>query len=120
MRKLITILGMVGVAGLSAVSGSNAAPVSGYDALYNAVISSCSLPDGTVDDCASAITAYSGALITADVDIGAANQSFSEARSEVFALNAADPEFQAAIDALFEELLPDSGAIGPVDPSPVL
>ncbi len=114
MRKLITVLGMVGIAGLSVVSTSQAAPVSGYDGLYNAVISSCSLPDGTVDACSAAITAYAGALINADVAIEVANQSFSEARLEVFALNAGDEEFQAVIDALFEELLPDSGAIGVV------
>ena len=143
MRKLITVLGMVGIAGLSAVSSSQAAPVAGYDGLYDAVISSCSLPAGTVDTCSAAITAYAGALINDGVAIEVANQSFSEARLEVFALNAADEEFQAVIDALFEELLPDSGAIGggaaagagdtgpsiveggtgapaPVDPSPVL
>ena len=110
MRKLITTIATAGVFGISAVTAASAAPVGGYEALYATVIASCSLPNGTLEACEAAINGYSSALVVS-VDISVANQSFSEARLEVFALNAPDPEFQARIDALFELLLPDSGAI---------
>jgi hypothetical protein len=117
MRKLITVLGMAGLVGLSAVSGSIAAPVSGFESFYDAVYSNCTLPDGAVPACETAINAYAEALVGA-VDLDTANQSFSELRLEVFAANDPDPEFQAEIDRLFELLLPDSGAIGvPVSPT---
>jgi len=101
---------------MSVASSANAAPVPGFEALYGTLISSCSLPDGTIPACEAAINAYASALVGA-VDLDAANLSFSAARLEVFELNAVDEEFQASIDALFELLLPESGAIGPV-PSP--
>lgn len=112
MRKLITTLAMAGVLGMSAMSTANAAAVGGYDGLYATLITSCSLPNGTLEACEAAINGYSSALVVS-VDIAVANQSFTEARKEVFALNAADEKFQADIDALFELLLPDSGAILP-------
>ena len=113
MRKLITTIATAGVLSMTALSATLAAPVAGYEALYTALITSCSLPntEGKVAECEAAINAYSGALVVG-VDLVVANQSFSEARLEVFALNASDEEFQAQIDALFELLLPDSGAIG--------
>ena len=111
MRKLIMAVAAAGALGLGATSGTVAAPVPGFEGLYSTLIASCSLPDGTEAACEAAITAYADALVAA-VDIEVANQSFSEARQEVFALNGGDATFQAAIDALFELLLPDSGAIG--------
>jgi hypothetical protein len=114
MRTLIMNLAMAGVLGMSAMTTASAAPAGGYDDLYAAVITSCSLPAGTLEACEAAINGYSSALVVS-VTLPVANQSFSEARKEVFALNAADEEFQAAIDALFELLLPDSGAILPVE-----
>lgn len=111
MRKLIMAAATVSMLGLGATSGTVAAPVPGFEGLYSTLIASCSLPDGTEVACEAAITAYADALVAA-VDIEVANQSFSEARQEVFALNTSDETFQAAIDALFELLLPDSGAIG--------
>lgn len=111
MRKLIMAVATAGTLGLGAASGTVAAPVPGFEGLYSTLIASCSLPDGTEAACEAAITAYADALVAA-VDIEVANQSFSEARQEVFVLNGGDVTFQAAIDALFELLLPDSGAIG--------
>lgn len=111
MRKLIMAVATASTLGLGATSGTVAAPVPGFEGLYSTLIASCSLPDGTEAACEAAITAYADALVAA-VDIEVANQSFSEARQEVFALNGSDVTFQAAIDALFELLLPDSGAIG--------
>jgi hypothetical protein len=122
MRRLITLFGMVGMFGLTAVSSTVAAPVPGYEGLYNTVYTSCTLPDGSLAACESAINGYAGALV-ADVEPEAALQSFIALRSEVFAANSADDEFQAQVDALFELLLPDSGAIGlgapgdPIDPA---
>lgn len=112
MRRLTTILGMVGLVSLGAVSGSTAAPVPGFDALYSANFTSCTLPDGTLAACEAAINAHVDALIAGGVDQATSNSSFTALRSEVFTANAADSAFQAAIDALFESLLPDSGAIG--------
>lgn len=110
MRKLITMMATAGVLGLSAVGAVNAQPIAGYENLYATLITSCSLPNGTVEDCEDAINAYAGALVTT-VDEAIANGSFTEARLTVFVANEPDPVFQAEIDALFELLLPDSGAI---------
>ena len=111
MRKLITTIATAGVLGMAAISASNAAPVSGYEGLYSAVFTSCTIPTGTVPTCETAINACAGALASA-VDLEVANASFTALRSEVFAANAADEGFQAEIDALFELLLPGSGALG--------
>ena len=118
MRKLIMAVATATTLGLGATSGTVAAPVPGFEGLYSTLIASCSLPDGTEAACEAAITAYADALVAAGVDIEVANQSFSEARQEVLALNGGDVTFQAAIDALFELLLPDSGAIGGTLPAP--
>jgi len=108
-----------------------AAPVVGnpdYVTLYTALIASCTIPNGSVAACTQAITAYSTRLAddAATVSLDIANASFTQARAEVFAANspepfAADPpvfestkDFQADIDALFEQLLPDSGDVGPL------
>lgn len=111
MRRLVASIVTAGVLSVASLSGANAAPVPGYEALYNAVFVNCTLPDGTLQTCEAAINEYAGALVAA-VELPVANQSFTELRLEVFDANAADEEFQADIDALFELLLPDSGALG--------
>lgn len=92
-------------------SASFAAPITGYEALYQAVFTDCTLPNGTVERCENAINAYATAIV-AEVDLSAANLSFSALRQEVFDANVVDEPFQIEIDELFELLLPDSGAIG--------
>ncbi|MCR6673613.1 hypothetical protein [Devosia ginsengisoli] len=113
MRRLVASIVTAGMLSVAGLSGANAAPVPGFEDLYNTVFTSCTLPDGTLAACEAAINAYASALV-ANVELTVANQSFSELRQEVFVANAADEEFQADIDALFELLLPDSGAIGAV------
>lgn len=128
MRKLITTIATAGVLGMAAISLSFAAPVPGFEAQYSAVFASCTIPAGPVpvpaaastaarSACEAAINAYSGALATS-VELAVANESFTALRLEVFAANAPDKAFQTMIDALFELLLPDSGALGPVVASP--
>ncbi len=112
MRKLITTLAMAGVLGLGTASATSAAPVLGFEGLYSAVAVACSVPTGTLAACEAAINAYAAALV-ANVDISVANKSFQELRGEVFTANAPDQPFQADVDALFELLLPESGAIAP-------
>lgn len=113
MRRLVASIVTAGMLSVAGLPGANAAPVPGFEDLYNTVFTSCTLPAGTLAACEAAINAYASALV-ANVELTVANQSFSELRLEVFAANAADEEFQADIDALFELLLPDSGAIGAV------
>lgn len=91
-----------------------AAPVAGFEALYDAVLTACTPPAGTVEACETAINAYSAALVAAGVDPAVALQSFTELRAEVAAAGGGD-----AIEALFEELLPESGAVGGAQASPV-
>lgn len=112
MRKLITTLAMAGVLGLGTASVGSAAPVPGFEGLYSAVAAACSLPSEDLAACELAINAYAAALV-ANVDISVANKSFQELRSEVFAANEPNQDFQADVDALFELLLPDSGAVAP-------
>lgn len=111
MQKLVTVLATASMLGFGSLSPAFAEPVGGYDDLYNTMITACSLPDGTVLDCNDAITAYATALVNDNVDEDTSNKSFMEARAYVFEVNEPDPEFQADIDALFELLLPNSGAI---------
>ncbi|MEQ9637532.1 MAG: hypothetical protein RLW68_15810 [Devosia marina] len=117
MRKVITLLGATGFAGLAAMSSAQAAPVPGYEVLYEAVFLACT-PDAGVAPvvavCTDAINAYAGALIAGGVSEEAALQSFAALRIEV-----AVADGGLLIDAAFEELLPDSGAIGPIAASPV-
>lgn len=91
-----------------------AAPVPGFEDFYAAVLSACTPPAGTPAACEAAINAYSAALVAAGVDPAVALQSFTELRAEVAAQGGGD-----VIEALFEELLPDSGAVGGNDASPV-
>jgi hypothetical protein len=111
MQKLVTILSTAGVLSFAALANVSGAPIAGFESLYSTLITACSLPAGTVADCEVAINSYAGAIVDA-VSLESANASFSEARAEVFSLNASDEPFQAEIDALFELLLPNSGAIG--------
>lgn len=113
MRKLIPTMAM-GLFAVASMSVANAAPVPGFEALYQAAFAACTPPAGTPEACEAAINAYSAALVAAGVDPVVALQSFTELRAEVAAAGGG-----AVIDALFEELLPESGAVdGPVDASP--
>ena len=109
MRKLIATVLLASALGTSVVSAPNAAPVPGFESLYTAVFAACTPPAGTAGACEAAINAYSAALVAAGVEPAVALASFTELRSEVVAAGGA-----AEIDALFEALLPESGAIGPV------
>lgn len=110
MRKLITTLAIAGVLGSMAPLGAIAAPVPGYEAQYTAVVTACTLPSDSLPDCEASINNYAGDLVGI-VDLAVANESFVALRAEVFAANEPDEPFQEAVDALFELLLPDSGAI---------
>ena len=112
MRKLVA--GLVLASGLSApfVSASSAAPVTGFETQYSAVSGNCTIPLGALDTCEQAINAYAAALAAA-VELEVANQSFTELRSEVFTVSEPNEPFQVDGDALFELLLPESGALGP-------
>jgi hypothetical protein len=112
MRKLITTLAMAGVLGLSAVSAATAAPVPGFEAQYNAVLGACAGAAANPEACEAAILAYSGALVAAGVAPAVALQSFTELRTEV-----AEAGGSLEVASLFEELLPESGAVGD-NPSP--
>ncbi len=116
MLKRVGILVSMGALGLMAIAPAAAAPVNGYTAQYNAVFTSCTLPDGTVPACEAAINIYAQAIVGA-VELAEANTSFQALRGEVWAANEADAVFRRQIDALFELLLPESGSIGPA-PSP--
>lgn len=102
------------VVSLAGVGYAVAAPVPGFQANYTANFAACTLPNGTLAACETAINAHSAALVAAGIDLATANTAFTALRSEVFVANAADEDFRGLIDALFEQLLPDSGAIGPV------
>jgi hypothetical protein len=115
MRNLITTIATAGVISLASLSPSIAAPVPGFEALYGAAFAACTPSNGVPPSpaaCEAAILAYSEALIAAGIAPAVALASFTELRTEVVAAGGG-----AAIDALFEELLPESGDIGPV-PSP--
>ena len=115
MRKHLPAVALVLGMSFSSASGIAAAPVSGnpdYVGLYVAVFAQCTVPAGSLSACVSAFYAYANRVVADGVVFGTANESFSALRLEVFAANESDPAFQAQIDALFEELLPDSGAIG--------
>jgi hypothetical protein len=91
-----------------------AAPVPGFEGLYNAVLTACTPPVGTPAACEEAINAYAAALVAAGVDPAVALGSFTELRAEVRAAGGGD-----VIDALFEELLPESGFVGGPQASPI-
>lgn len=104
MRKLFTTLAAIGVLGLGAASGAVGAPVAGFEAQYAAAFAACTPPGGTPAACEAAINALSAAMIAAGVDQAVALQSFTELRSEVVAAG--------GFEEIFEELLPESGAVG--------
>jgi len=109
MRKLITVL-----SAFLAFAGTGqaiASPVPGYESFYTANYAACTLPNGTVAACETAINNHVSALVGGGVDTAEANNSFTALRSEVFSANSADEDFRAQIDALFEQLLPNSGAV---------
>lgn len=111
MRKLITTFATAGVLSMTALSATFAAPVPGFEALYQAAFAACTPADGVAADtsaCELAINAYSGALVAAGIDPAVALASFTELRAEVAAAGGG-----AAIEGLFEELLPDSGSVTP-------
>ena len=117
------------LASMAMVGSTFAAPVPGFEGPYNTVFTDCTLPEGgfSADNreaeiaaglasCETAINGYADGLVEA-VTIEVANVSFTELRSEVFAANEPDEEWQALVDALFELLLPDSGAIDFASPT---
>lgn len=116
MRKLITTLATAGVLSLASFTSANAAPVPGFEALYEAALAACSPAGGvapSVDACTAAINAYSAALAAAPgVTPALALQSFTALRQEVAAAGGGD-----LIEQLFEELLPESGDVGDVSPA---
>lgn len=114
MRRLLTTLCTVGALSFSSVA--YAEPVPGFEQQYNTALTSCTVPAGTVEACTVAINGYVAALVAASVPLEEANVSFRALRAEVRRRNAGNPEFLAAIEALFEQLLPDSGAVGGVVP----
>src|SRR3982751_1175965 len=111
MLKVVSICAAIAALGFGAISQASASPVPGFDAQYKAVFTSCTLPAGSHVACEAAINAYSSAVV-AGASLAAAEISFQELRKEVFTGNATDSKFQLDIDALFELLLPNSGAIG--------
>lgn len=114
-NKLISLVTIGAFSALSfGVLPAAAAPVAGFEALYDAVLTSCTPPAGTPAACEAAINAYSSALVTAGIDPVVALQSFTELRTEVAAAGGGD-----SIEALFEQLLPESGAVGGAQASPV-
>jgi len=117
MRKLITTFATAGVLSMTALSATQAAPVPGFEALYQAAFAACTPSGGAAASaaaCEAAINAYSAALVTAGIEPAVALASFTELRSEVAAAGGG-----AAIEGLFEELLPESGATTPTDsPTP--
>jgi hypothetical protein len=111
MRKLIITFATAGVLSMTALSATNAAPVPGFEALYQAAFAACTPTGGAAANpaaCEAAINAYSAALIAAGVTPTVALASFTELRAEVTAAGGGD-----AIEALFEELLPESGSVTP-------
>ncbi|WP_375450523.1 hypothetical protein [uncultured Devosia sp.] len=110
MRSFLPVAVMA--LGLSSLGGAaQAAAVSGFESSYEALQTNCSLPVGLVNECESGIEAYSSALVGGGIALDEANISFSAVRLAVFELNAADSDFQLQIDALFDRLLPNSGAL---------
>jgi hypothetical protein len=118
MRKLITTIATAGVLSMAAMSVSTAAPVPGYETLYNATLAACTPPAGNAAACEAAINAYTAALIQAGVNPAIANASFVAMRAEIKSRNVGNAALLAQVEGLFELLLPDSGSIGGVVASP--
>lgn len=115
---MLRIFGTTLVAAALTVSSVHAAPVSGYGdtldaqfaSLYAAAFAACTPSGGApadADACAAAINAYSAALVAAGVPLEVAVVSFQELRDEVRAAGGG-----AAIDAVFEQLLPETESVG--------
>lgn len=112
--KLASLLAVGAVSALSFGSyGVSAAPVPGFEALYQAVLDACP-PNGSLAATEAAINAYSAALVAANIDPEVALLSASELR-----IDAAEAGCGPEVDELFELLLPESGAIGDPQASPV-
>ncbi|MBJ3783117.1 hypothetical protein [Devosia sediminis] len=113
MSKFFATVGAVATFSLAAISMPNAAPVPGFEALYAAAFAACTPPAGTPEACEAAINDLSAAMIAAGIPQDVALASFTELRAEVVA--------EGGFEDIFEELLPDSGAISgtPADASPV-
>lgn len=118
MKKLITSMAIASVLGLSATA-ANAAPVPGFDRLYTSVVNSCS-PASTRALCEAAINRYAAALIAARIPLNVANQSFLSLRVDVRLANGGNARVLTEIDSLFQDLLPETRSVGPIDASPVL
>lgn len=114
---MLRIFGATLVAAVLTVSSVHAAPVSGYGdtldtqfaSLYAAALAACTPGGGAAegDACAAAINAYSAALVAAGVPLEVAVISFQELRDDVRAGGGG-----AAIDAVFEQLLPETESAG--------
>jgi hypothetical protein len=111
---MLKLFGTTILAAALSVSSAYAAPVSGYGdtldsqfaSLYAATLAACG-PAGDADACAAAINAYSAALVSGGVPLEIATASFQELRDDVRAAGG-----NAAIDAVFEQLLPETESIG--------
>lgn len=110
MRKLITTIATAGVLSMTAFSAANAAPVPGFEAQYAAALAACTPATGTPAACEAALNALSAAMIAAGVPQDVALASFTELRSEVAAAG--------GFEDIFEELLPESGAVTPPADAP--
>lgn len=115
VRKLMMRFATASVLSLVTLSATMAAPVQGFDDLYNAAFAACTPADGRAAvpaACEAAINAYAAALIEAGVDPALALGSFTALRADVAAAGGG-----AAIADLFEQLLPESGSLTPASPS---
>lgn len=111
MRKLITTIATAAVFSLSAINLSMAAPAAPeFAPAYDATFAICLA--GDVEGCRTNLQALIQAYIDGGVSETAALTSFTAMRADLVAAGAPQP-----IIDLFEELLPDSGAVGaPVSP----
>ncbi len=112
-KSLKTTL-IAGIMSASVLPAALAAPVTGYGAdvefatLYQTVLGVCGLSETErVEALAPAIENYSAAVVAADVPVEIATASFQELRDE-FSATCGTP----ATDAIFEQLLPETEAIG--------
>lgn len=111
MRRLMATIALSIFLGAATVSAAWATAVPGFETQYDAVKVACA-PTGTAEACIAAINTLSAAMIAGGVPADAALRSFTELRAEVVAAGGT-----AEIEAIFEELLPDSGSVGgPVSP----
>ena len=123
MRKFYSTLTVAALMTAGAVSGANAAAVTGFGAndatfatLYDAASRACTVPLATPlltqEACQTALNEYTQALIAAGVPQDITTASLTQLRSEVDASGDV-----AAVDGVFDELLPRTGSTNP-NPSP--